>query len=165
MKSLKILVTTLILGTSSLALAEPIVRDHRSDDRFDDRYYDNNRYDDRFDGRRIESDQRVERFRFRRMRTAPVMLAQNMEVSLRRPAFLSLNGMTKLRFDADEGHAYIHSIILTFSNGAQQTIDIRQRVTSRSMPLTIDIDNRATGVYVYGSTRGRGSVDVIGLRR
>jgi hypothetical protein len=163
MKSLKILVTTLILGTSSLALAEPIVRDHRSDDRFDERY--DSRYDDRFDGRRIESDQRVERFRFRRMRTAPVTLAENMEVTLRRPAFISLNGMTKLRFDADEGHAYIHSIILTFSNGAQQTIDVRQRVTSRSMPLTVDIDNRATGVYVYGSTRGRGSLDVVGLRR
>jgi hypothetical protein len=159
MKSLKILVTTLILGTSSLALAQPIVRDHRSDDRFD------NRNDDRFEGRRIESDSRVESFRFRRMRTAPVTLAQNMEVTLRRPAFLSLNGMTKLRFDADEGHAYIHSVILTFSNGAQQTIDVRQRVTSRSMPLTVDIDSRATGVYVYGSTRGRGSLDVVGLRR
>jgi hypothetical protein len=151
MKSLKILVTTLILGTSSLALAQPIVRDHRLEDRYDDR--------------RIESDSRVERFRFHRMRTAPVTLAQNMEVTLRRPAFLSLNGVTKLRFDADEGHAYIHSIILTFSNGAQQTVDVRQRVTSRSMPLTVDIDNRATGVYVYGSTRGRGSLDVVGLRR
>jgi hypothetical protein len=163
MKSLKILVTTLILGTSSLALAEPIVRDHRSDDRYDNRY--DSRYDDRFQGRRIEQDSRVEQFRFRRMRTAPVTLAENMEVTLRRPAFISLNAMTKLRFDADEGHAYIHSIILTFSNGAQQTIDVRQRVTSRSMPLTVDIDNRATGVYVYGSTRGRGSLDVVGLRR
>lgn len=163
MKSLKILVTTLILGTSSLALAEPIVRDHRSEDRFDNRY--DNRNDDRFEGRSVESDVRAERFRMRRMRNAPVTLAQNMEVTLRRPAFISLNGMSKLRFDADEGHAYIHSVILTYSNGAQQTIDVRQRVTSRSMPLTIDIDNRATGVYVYGSTRGRGSLDVVGLRR
>lgn len=141
MKSLKILVTTLILGTSSLALAQPIIRDHR----------------------RADSDYRFEARRFRRI--APVTLATNMEVTLRRPAFVSLNGMTKLRFDADEGHAYIHSIVLRFSNGAQQTIDVRKRVTSRSMPLTVDIDSRATGVYVYGSTRGRGSLDVVGLRR
>jgi hypothetical protein len=73
--------------------------------------------------------------------------------------------MRRLRFDADEGHAYIHSIILTYSNGAQQTIDVRQRVTSRSMPLTVDIDSRATGVYIYASTRGRGSLDLVGLRR
>lgn len=161
MKSLKVLIATLILGSSSLALAEPIVRDHRSD-RFDDQRFDD-RSDDRYEARRIEPDMRVDRFRFRRM--APVTLASNMEVSLRRPTFINLNGMRRLRFDADEGHAYIHSIILTFSNGAQQTIDIRQRVTSRSMPLTVDIDSRATGVYIYGSTRGRGSLDVVGLRR
>jgi hypothetical protein len=88
-----------------------------------------------------------------------------MEVSLRRPAFISLSGMERLRFDSDEGHAYIHSIILTYANGGQRTIDIRQRVTSRSMPLTIDIDSRATGVYIYGSTRGRGALDLVGLRR
>jgi len=138
MKSLKILITTLILGSSTLALAQP--------------------NDFRYEGRRFD-----EHFRSRRI--APVTLANNMEVSLRRPAFIQLSGMRRLRFDADEGHAYIHSVILTFSNGAQQTIDVRQRVTSRSMPLTVDIDTRATGVYVYGSTRGRGSLDVVGLRR
>jgi hypothetical protein len=160
MKSLKVLITTLILGSSTLALAEPVVRDHRSHDFA----YDNTRYDDaRYDDRQLQRDPRLERIRFRRV--APVTLATNMEVTLRRPAFLQLNGMRRIRFDADEGHAYIHSIILTFSNGAQQTIDVRQRVTSRSMPLTVDIDSRATGVYVYGSTRGRGSLDVVGLRR
>lgn len=164
MKSLKVLIATLILGSSSLALAQPVVRDHRSDSRFDDRFDDRDRYDDRTDNRNDNRQfDRGDRFRMRRM--APVTLASNIEVSLRRPAFINLSGMRRLRFDADEGHAYIHSVILTFSNGAQQTIDVRQRVTSRSMPLTVDIDARATGVYVYASTRGRGSLDVVGLRR
>ncbi|HTL37766.1 MAG TPA: hypothetical protein VL326_31760 [Kofleriaceae bacterium] len=161
MKSLKVLIATLILGSSTLALAEPMVRDHRSDSRFDERFDDRDRYDDRTDNRTDPWSR--DHLRMRRM--APVTLASNMEVSLRRPVFVNLSGMRRLRFDADEGHAYIHSIILTYSNGAQQTIDVRQRVTSRSMPLTVDIDSRATGVYIYASTRGRGSLDLVGLRR
>ena len=129
MKSLKILITTVILGTSSLALAQPFERDHREHHRI-----------------------------------AAITLANNLEIGMRQPAYLSLNGsVQRLRFDADEGHAYIHSIVLVYANGSTRTMDVRQRVTSRSMPLTIDIDGRATGVYIYGSTRGRGSLDVVGL--
>jgi hypothetical protein len=96
----------------------------------------------------------------------PITLATDLEVDLRPPAYLQLgNGIRQLRFDADEGHAYVHSIVLVYANGAMQTVDVRQRVTSRSAPLTLDVDSRAVGVYVYAKTRGRGSLDVVGLRR
>lgn len=96
----------------------------------------------------------------------PIKLADNLELGMRCPAFLSLSGgIQHLRLDADEGHAFIDSVILMFADGRSQTISVRQRVTSRSQPLTLDIDGRATGVYIYGSTRGRGSLDVVGLRR
>ena len=169
MKSLNVLITTLVLGSSSLALAEPIVRDHRSDDRYedrsDDRFGDRFGDRDRFQDRHLDRDERMERFHRNRM--MPVRLADDLEVNMREPAFIQLGqgGIRQLRFDSDEGHAYIHSIVLVFSNGAQQSLDIRQRVTSRSMPLTIDIDPRATGIYIYGKTRGRGSLDIVGLRR
>ena len=164
MKSLKLLLATLILGSSSLALAEPLVRDHRTPAQHDYSYYDNDRVDHRYDGRQLQPDSRIERFRFRRI--APVTLASNLELDMRHPAYLQLgNGIKRLRFDADEGRAFIHSVVLVYSNGATQTIDVRNKVTNRSMPLTIDIDARATGAYVYARTRGRGSLDVVGLRR
>src|SRR5687768_13910450 len=132
MKSLKLLLATLILGSSSLALAEPIVRDHRTPSQSDYGYYD----DDRYDGRQLQQDSRINQFRFRRI--APITLANNLELDLRNPAYLQLgNGIKRLRFDADEGRAFIHSVVLVYSNGAMQTIDVRNRVTSRSMPLTI----------------------------
>jgi hypothetical protein len=172
MKSLKVLITTLVLGSSSLALAQPVIRDHRSDSRIEDR---GDRFGDRSDGRLDgRSDRRFDgrfdsrfdgRSRFHR-NTGPVVLANNLEVDLRRPAYLRLgNDIQRLRFDSDEGHAYIHSLVLVYSNGARRTIDVRQRVTSRSAPLTLDIDSRAVGFYIYAKTRGRGSLDIVGLRR
>src|ERR1043165_1971767 len=107
MKSLKVLIATLILGSASLAFADPIVRDHRSDSRFDERRSD--RFEQRLEARRFHRNQ-------------PVALASNMEINLRRGTFLSLDAMQRLRFDSDEGHAYIHSIVLTYSNGAQRTL-------------------------------------------
>jgi hypothetical protein len=160
MKSLKLLLATLILGSSSLALAKPIVRDHREQRPLPSYYEDNAVVRDH----RLEQDSRLNHFRIRRV--APITLASNLELDLRNPAYLQLgNGIKRLRFDADEGRAFIHSVVLVYSNGAMQTIDVRNRVTSRSAPLTIDIDARATGVYVYAKTRGRGSLDVVGLRR
>jgi len=54
---------------------------------------------------------------------------------------------------------------MMFPDGRSQSISIRQRISGRSAPLTINIDARATGIYIYSKTRGRGSLDVVGLRR
>ena len=73
----------------------------------------------------------------------------------------------KLRFDRIEGRAYIDAIVITFSDGHQQTIAVNQMLSYRSPSLTVDLDHRGmTGIAVYGMTeRGRATFDVIGLRR
>jgi hypothetical protein len=140
MKTLKALVATAILGSSTLAAAQPAFRDHRYDNR--DEYSQ----------------------RYRERRTGPIMLAQNLELDRRQPAFIRLDGRTsQLRFDADDGRVFIDSIVMTFANGQTQTLSIRQRLNDRTQPLTINVDGRATGVYVYGRSR-RGSVDIVGIR-
>jgi hypothetical protein len=176
MKSLNTLLATLIIGSSSLAFAEPVVRDHRDfaggtydtvDHYNDHRWTDDRDHrpqdDDRFDRR---GDYDGYRMRFRRM---PVSLAQNLQLDMRNPAYISLDqrggGIRRLRIDADEGRAFIDSVILRFADGSYQPISVRQRISGRSQPLTLEIDSRATGVYIYGRTRGRGSLDVVGLRR
>ena len=145
MKTLKALVATAILGSSTLAVAQPALRDHRefNDDRYSDRYENDHRF---------------------RQRRGPVMLAQNLELDRRQPAFVRLDGRTaQLRFDADDGRVFIDSVVMTFADGRSQTMSIRQRLSDRSQPLTINVDSRATGVYIYGMSR-RGSLDVVGLR-
>lgn len=145
MKTLKALVATVILGSSTLAAAQPIMRG-----------YDNSgRYDvDRGDA-----------FRFRQQhRRGQIMLAQNLELDRHRPAFVRLDGRTsQLRFDADDGRVIIDSIVMTFADGRSQTMTVRQRLSDRSQPLTINVDSRATGVYIYGMSR-RGSLDIVGIR-
>jgi hypothetical protein len=137
MKTLKALVATAILGSSTLAVAQPMFRDHRYEDQSSQRY---------------------------RERRGPVMLAQNLELDRRQPAFIRLDGRTsQLRFDADDGRVFIDRVVMTFANGQSQTISLRQRLNDRSRPLTINVDGRATGVYVYGMSR-RGSLDIVGIR-
>ena len=125
MKMLKALIATAILGTSTLAVAQPMLRDHR--DHSDTTYYTPN-------GGGYERDRDVaQRFRQRR---GPVMLAQNLALDRRHPAFVQLDGrVSQIRFDADD----------------------------RSQPLTLNVDGRVTGVYIYGMSR-RGSLDVVGIR-
>ena len=140
MKMLKALVATAILGSSTLAAAQPVFRDHRYEDRDD--------YSQQF----------------RERRRGPIMLAQNLELDRRQPAFIRLDGRTsQLRFDADDGRVFIDSVVMTFANGQSQTISIRQRLNDRSQPLTINVDSRATGMYIYGMSR-RGSLDIVGVR-
>jgi hypothetical protein len=92
------------------------------------------------------------------------MLAQNLELDRRQPAFIRLDGRTsQLRFDADDGRVFIDSVVMTFANGRTQTLSIRQRLNDRSRPLTINVNSRATGVYVYGTSR-RGNLDIVGIR-
>jgi hypothetical protein len=137
MKTLKALVATAILASSTLAAAQPAFRDHRYEDQSSQRY---------------------------RERRGPVMLAQNLELDRRQPAFIRLDGRTsQLRFDADDGRVFIDRVVMTFANGQSQTISLRQRLNDRSRPLTINVDGRATGVYVYGMSR-RGSLDIVGIR-
>lgn len=191
---MKALITLIIVGTSSAALAHPVtvdqrydatvtnvtVRDHRDDMQFapppappptqaayDERY-------DRDGDRRSDRDRGYARAFGYRMR--PVTLAN--DVSLlrqrnrdQRPLLIDVDSrmgtFKTLRLDRQEGRAYIDDIVVMLANGRSIRYDVNQMMSMRSPSITIDLDHKAiTGIYIYGQTeRGRATFDVIGLRR
>jgi hypothetical protein len=184
---MKALLALAILTTSSVALAQPMVRDHREpiagsaivsgsvtihpvDQRSTLTYapttsYDHDHYDDSYD--RYD-----DRPRFRR----GIVLASNAtfvhdhhDHSVK-PMYIALDrarDFTRLRLTRDNGRAFIDRVVVMYPNGRSRTITVNQTLSAELPSLMIDLDHRAvTGVYIYGTSwRGRASFDVIGLRR
>jgi hypothetical protein len=171
---MKALLTMLILGTSSVALAQPATvvpsypqydqRDHRYDDRFD-------RHDDaRFDGRFDHNDGR--RAWFRR----PVMLASNVSMMRQwnrdqRPMLIDIDqrvgGLRTLEIERNQGRMYVDDVLVHFADGHRQRVDVNQMLSARNPSILINLDHGAvTALSIDGSTmRGRATFDVIGMRR
>jgi hypothetical protein len=146
MKSLQAIITTLILGSSTMAVAQPALRDHRESVAY-------------------REDARLHR-------TRSVTLASNMSLSARgRGAFVSLDtrfgsGFSRVRLDGDlNGRTFIDTVVLRFADGRTRAVSVRQVLSRRNPSITLDTYG-ATGMFVRGSQmRGRGTFDVVGLRR
>lgn len=161
---MKALITFLILGTTSLAAANPGPRDAR---------YSQVQYSDRYDRAHWYRDGRPDRMRWRR----PVLLAQNVQMIARhhrddRPVRVNLDprvgSLDKLRLDHEAGQMFVRSIVVTYADGSRQTFRVNRSLSPRDRSIVIDVRRGSvTGVYVYGqTTRGRSATfDVIGLRR
>ena len=185
---MKALITLILVGTSSVALARPITVDHRTDDAIthdgvmvrdhrdtttfappapERQYYrpdyDNDRYDRNYN--------HPMRFRLR-----PVTLANDVSMMRtrnrdHRPLLINVDSrmgtFKSLRLDRDQGRMFVESIVVMMPNGRAQTFTVNQMLSARSPSISIDLGHRAiTGIYVYGTTeRGRATFDVIGLRR
>ncbi len=178
---MKALLTMLILGTSSVALAQPATvapsypqydqRDHRYDDRFDrhddDRFdHDDGRFgrnDGRFDGRRAW---------FRR----PVTLASNVSMMRQwnrdqRPMLIDIDqrvgGLRTIKIERNQGRMYVDDVLVHFADGHQQRVNVNQMLSARNPSILINLDHGSvTALSIDGSTmRGRATFDVIGMRR
>ena len=162
--SLKKVLVTLVLGSSSLAAAQPLdVRDHRQD---------NGYYNYEAPPAGDYSEGRMRGWR------RPITLATGVSITsdyrdhrAERPLFIAVDssarGFSKLRFDQTMGTTFIESIVVTLPNGTSRTYSVRQMLSARQQSFVVDLDQRQiTGIYVYGSTwRRRGSFDVVGMRR
>jgi hypothetical protein len=140
MKKLAILVTSLVLGASSVALATPSatsayapsdIRDHRNPG-------------------------------YGRWTPRPIAwstLSSHSSLSARGRAVIDVSSrqrFTKLQLDAN-GSMFVDKVMIVFGNGQTQTVNLDARLMSRSAPLTIDLagNQRAIDkVVVVG--RGRG---------
>ena len=187
---MKTMFALLILGSSSVALARPITQDDYRDtyqDHRDDTYRDHRDDDDAVIVRDHRDDQiapapvqqyqlrPVDEARWTRFGNRPVMIANDVSLMRQRnrdhrPLRVDIDArmrLTKLRLDREEGRAYIDRVVITFTDGHQQTVDVNQMLSARSPSLTINLDHLgATSVDIYGMTeRGRAMFDVIGLRR
>jgi hypothetical protein len=162
---MKALLTLLILGTSSVALAQPAPPpsyDHRYDQTYERSYDRQARWDDRFD-----------RGRFR----APIMLAPSVTISGRwnqqlAPTLVEFKnqrvvGLRRMQFDSQGGRMYLDTVVIHFADGRIQTVRPHQTLSQREPSVIIDLDQgQISSMYVYATPmRGRAAVDVVGVRR
>lgn len=193
--SIKALITLLVLGSSSVALAEhtelapprpapvpapmpepipgqvdehTLLHDHSTGE-----YVIQHSQDHDFDGRDPYMPGRWGR------RPMSMLIASNVQLTSgfrdhrgQRPLWIDIDermgGFSRLRFDLGSGYAYIDTVVVMLSNGMSRTYRVNQPLSYRSPSITIDLDTRRiTGMYVYGrSYRGyNGTFSVTGLRR
>jgi hypothetical protein len=190
---MKALITLLIIGTSSVALARPITVDHRDpvitndnitvrDHRYapapapapiqyappaPDRMY----YRGDSEGPHRHDYNQPLRFRLR-----PIMLANDVSFARQwnrdhRPLMINIDartgGLTKLRIDRAGGRMYIRSVVIHYADGHHQTVEVNQMLAARQPSVTINLEHGAlAAVEVNGQAmRGRATFDVIGIRR
>lgn len=164
---LKAVITTLVLGTSTIAAADtPYAGPYRGDypgDRFDDRRHDQTLYNDRFQRQRL-------------------LLADNVTLGGRtnQAAWVPIDarhGIDRIRIKLQAGRAFIDSVTIVYADGHRETTQLRRALTTRDPAITVDLRHGGVrGILIDSTQRGyaRGggwrrmataSVDVIGIRR
>lgn len=154
---IKALVTTFVLGTSSLALAAPTVRDHRSPQVLP------------APAKTVAIPGKVQTapaYGFG-WQTRPVVLANNKHLNGRTqiqvPA--SKRMFTKLELRANSGQTNIQRVLIVYGNGQRQIVNLGKTVNNRK-PLIIDLAGNARqlkSVTVIGNSQRRASIDVIAV--
>jgi hypothetical protein len=164
--SLKAIIATLVLGSSSVALAAPTVRDHRTP------------VQTRFAVRSIApapAPGALAHFglgahRPRPQRLTWVSLASNMAVSGRIVIDVSpaQRAFTKLELRAEgKGKTSIDKVLIVYGNGRTQTVELDAKLTKRQPTLAIDLagDSRTIDkIVLVGRSNGRNAlVDVFAI--
>ena len=147
---LKALVTLLVLGSSSLALADsygPAVRDHRAPP--------------------------VAQAFWRKPapQLRPVLLADNAKISGWSMINVSNNrAFTKLTFSAASGKTDLDRVMITFGNGERQVVSLRGKLDGKinaGKSVTIALDGRGSrfikSIMLVGTSGRRGSIDIVAV--
>lgn len=144
--NIKAIVTTLILGSSSLALAAPNVRDHRDEDRVS----------------QFQSPYRPAP----RPMIRPVLLANDARVQGRDVIRVSdTRAFTKLELRSQAGRTQLDKVLITFGNGQSQVIDCNKTL-SGSESFSIDLAGNARNIkkiVLVGKSGRRAALDVIAV--
>ncbi|HVK86319.1 MAG TPA: hypothetical protein VM513_19500 [Kofleriaceae bacterium] len=155
MSKIKALITTLVLGTSSLAMADSTVaykttasavRDHRNEVR----------------PMPAHAMYRLPNRAAWVALSTPTMLHEGRNaIKLATPSRYS-----QLRLQATAGRSYISSVIVRFADGTRQEIAVNKALDARSPMLNLSISSRASvdRVVIKGSTNRRASVQLFGTR-
>ena len=160
---IKAILTTLVLGASSVAMAQTY---HPED------YEHRQTYDE---PNTVTLQVNTPGFFGRRA----FVLANDMTLRANRQAtFIRIDPrmrLSRLRVQLENGRAFIDSVFITFADGRQQTVPVNQMISPRQPRLVVDLPRGVTGVAINSSqrfARGGGyrymrpaTVDVIGVRR
>ena len=141
--NLKALITALVLaGTSTAALADPIVRDHRDD----------------------TSAQVDHRGDFHK-RPSWMVLASQSQLARGRDVITTNARISTVKLVARKGSTTIDMLTIKFANGATQKVRLNQTLAPNAQPLTIALDGglrNVTRITVTGSSSRRASFEVFG---
>ena len=166
--SLKALITTLVIGSSSVALAAPTVRDHRTSEVTTTIDHRNS----------IDVNARADfRFQQRPVRPLPpvpapltwVTLANDMQVSGRTSIKVAptTRQFTKLELRAEQGNTSIDKVMIVFGNGRSQVVDLKAKLGKRDSSISIDLNGNARSIeriVLLGRSNGRrASLDVLAI--
>lgn len=171
--SLKTIIATLILGTSSVALAHPAIRDHRASvsvqvsGGFGFGGYQQPSYEQprpTFERNHLPS-RRAE------IHSAPELIAPPSLMSLSNDGYAMTGVDTRtsyssLVFDGLGGNMTIDRLELKLTDGTIRTIRVGARLDDRRQSVTVDLGRRENIGFmtIYGSSPTRTSLQVSGMR-
>ncbi len=149
---IKALITTLVLGSSSVALAAPAVRDHRPP------------------AGAVLAQAHVQPAPWNRPAPRPmypVTLASAQKLSGREVIRVSPSqrAFTKLELRSNTGRTKLDKVMITFANGRTQLIDCNKLLTG-SERFSIDLKGNARNIksiVLVGSSGRRASIDVLAV--
>lgn len=143
---LKALITALVLaGTSTAALADSNVRDHRDNDT----------------SAQVDRDQRGDFHN----RPSWMVLASKSQLARGRDVIAANARISSLELVAKKGTTTIDTLTIKFANGATQKVRLNQTLVPNARPLTIALDGglrNVTRITVTGSSSRRASFEVLG---
>jgi hypothetical protein len=123
-----ILVTLGILGTTSLAIADPGVRGYRDDSHRDNSYGDHGRRD-RYDG-----------YRHRPRPSSWIPLTSHVDLDRRIVADVSSHQrFERLRIQNHHGRSVVRAIIVQFANGQRQRIPVHQVLAGPRAMVNVEL--------------------------
>lgn len=144
MSKITALITTLFLGSSSIALAAPgVVRDHRAPAPVTTAY---------------------------RMPVRPAWVALSSPTKLDRGRnaikVTNPSRYSQLRLQATAGSSFIKSLTIRYADGTKQELAINKTLDPRSPMIELPVSSRASvqRVVINGSTNRRASVQLFGTR-
>jgi hypothetical protein len=146
--NLKALITALVLaGTSTAALADPVVRDHRAADASAQVVR----------GHRDQDDLH--------RRPSWMVIASQGQLAHGRDVIATNARISSVKLVALKGSTTINTITIKFANGATQKLRVNQTIAPDAKPLTFAINGglrNVTRITVTGSSSRRASFQLLG---
>jgi hypothetical protein len=146
--NLKALITALVLaGTSTAALADPVVRDHRDNDASAQVVRDHRDQDDMH------------------KRPSWMVIASQGQLSHGRDVIATNARISSVKLVALKGATTISTVTIKFANGSSQKLRVNQTIAPNSQPLTLALDGglrNVTRITVTGSSSRRASFQILG---
>ncbi len=167
----RLLLGLLLLGGSSIAVAQPYDYgdryrgedyDRHSDE---DRRFDEDRYQPRYDS--YYGDRYGDRY------GGAVQLVPGWQLNLGRNGYASARideragRFRAIRIDGHGRPTFVDTVVVHFASGRTRRIQLRRWLSDRDPSVVVDLpgtSHRLSGIEIYGQSRGQAGLEIVGLR-